>query len=182
MARLGEIYLTGMAAPDTATPAALLRLEESPGEASLLKRLYPHGLSVRQDPGAGRALEFPRGAGRGSRRRRRASAINMRAGSVWSATSARLSAGLRPPRSRTTSPGQLGLGMLYARRLRRAPRACARARVARAVRGTRQFDGPAVPGHAAAVRRGRAARCCACGGAARTGRLRRPTGRDVPSG
>src|ERR1019366_3859004 len=28
MARLGEIYLTGLAAPDTATPAALMRLEE----------------------------------------------------------------------------------------------------------------------------------------------------------
>src|ERR1022692_3961133 len=37
MARLGEIYLTGRAAPDTATPAALLRLEESPSQDSLLR-------------------------------------------------------------------------------------------------------------------------------------------------
>ena len=49
MARLGEIYLAGMAAPDTATPAALLRLEESANQGSLLKRLYPQGLAVPQE-------------------------------------------------------------------------------------------------------------------------------------
>jgi hypothetical protein len=42
MARLGEFYLIGMAAPGTATPAALLRLESS-GPESLFKRLYPQG-------------------------------------------------------------------------------------------------------------------------------------------
>ena len=54
MARLGEIYLTGLAAPDTATPAALMRIEKGAGEKeagkeSLLKRLYPQGLSIAQD-------------------------------------------------------------------------------------------------------------------------------------
>ena len=48
--RLGEIYLTGLAAPpDLATPTALARLEESPQE-SLLRRLYPEGLRIAQDP------------------------------------------------------------------------------------------------------------------------------------
>ena len=50
MARLGDIYLSGMAAPGTATPAALVRLDESASQESLVKRLYPQGLSVRQDP------------------------------------------------------------------------------------------------------------------------------------
>jgi len=49
MARLGEIYLTGLAAPDTATPAALSRLEQSSEQHSLFKRLYPEGLAVAQD-------------------------------------------------------------------------------------------------------------------------------------
>ena len=50
MARLGEIYLTGLAAPETASPAALQQLQDkASGEASLLKRLYPKGLSVSQD-------------------------------------------------------------------------------------------------------------------------------------
>jgi len=48
MSRLGEIYLIGLVAPDTATPAALQRLEQG-SEDSLLKRLYPQGLSVTQD-------------------------------------------------------------------------------------------------------------------------------------
>ena len=48
--RLGEIYLTGLSAPHTATPAALARLETEGGEESLLKRLYPQGLSVSADP------------------------------------------------------------------------------------------------------------------------------------
>jgi TPR repeat protein len=50
MSRLGEIYLTGLAAPGTATPAARVRLEQNQSEGSLLSRLYPQGLAVRQDP------------------------------------------------------------------------------------------------------------------------------------
>ena len=50
MARLGEIHLTGMQAPDTATPAALQQLEDGAGGESLLKRLYPKGLAVPQAP------------------------------------------------------------------------------------------------------------------------------------
>src|SRR5450631_4072833 len=49
-ARLGEIYLTGLAAPATATPSAVARIEASGKEGSLLSRLFPQGLSVRQDP------------------------------------------------------------------------------------------------------------------------------------
>ena len=49
LSRLGEIYLTGMAAPDTATKAALEQLGESAGQESLLKRLYPQGLAISQD-------------------------------------------------------------------------------------------------------------------------------------
>jgi TPR repeat protein len=48
--RLGEIYLAGMSAPQTATPAALARLEEEGDTDSLLKRLYPQGLAVPPDP------------------------------------------------------------------------------------------------------------------------------------
>jgi TPR repeat protein len=48
MARLGEIYLTGLAPPNVATPAALQSLESGAG-SSLLKRLYPEGLAVAQD-------------------------------------------------------------------------------------------------------------------------------------
>ena len=48
-ARLGEIYLTGLAPPPVATAAALARIEDSRGEDSLLKRLYPGGLRINQD-------------------------------------------------------------------------------------------------------------------------------------
>ncbi len=50
IARLGEIYLTGLSAPNTATPAALACLEEDDNPDSLLKRLYPLGLGVAADP------------------------------------------------------------------------------------------------------------------------------------
>src|SRR5690242_18120400 len=49
MARLGEIYLTGMAAPGTATPAALVRIEGKEDDKSLLRSLYPQGLSIPQN-------------------------------------------------------------------------------------------------------------------------------------
>src|SRR4029077_7874758 len=51
MARLGEIYLTGMAAPATASPAALEKISGGTSEKSLLKSLYPQGLAVAQDFG-----------------------------------------------------------------------------------------------------------------------------------
>ena len=49
-ARLGEIYLTGLEAPATATASALSLIDAPEAEGSLLKRLFPQGLSVHQDP------------------------------------------------------------------------------------------------------------------------------------
>jgi TPR repeat protein len=40
MTRLGEIYLTGLSAPQTATPAALARLQQ-PNVDSLIRHVYP---------------------------------------------------------------------------------------------------------------------------------------------
>jgi TPR repeat protein len=48
-ARLGEIYLTGLAPPDTATAAAIERIADAQRPGSLLKRLYPQGLAIAQD-------------------------------------------------------------------------------------------------------------------------------------
>jgi len=113
MARLGEIFLSGMAAPETATPAALVRLEEDPSQESLLKRLYPQGLAVPQDPA-------------------QAAHWNLRAALTGDAPAqARLgyqyASGLGQPcdlieaerwfaaaANQGNSAGQLGLGMLYA--------------------------------------------------------------------
>ena len=49
-ARLGEIYLTGLEAPATATASARSLIDAPEAEGSLLKRLFPQGLSVHQDP------------------------------------------------------------------------------------------------------------------------------------
>ena len=49
-ARLGEIYLTGLEAPSaTASASAIAQIESSEAESSVLKRLFPGGLSVRKD-------------------------------------------------------------------------------------------------------------------------------------
>ena len=50
MARLGEIYLIGRSPAQTATPAALERLEKDENNESLLRRLYPEGLAVAANP------------------------------------------------------------------------------------------------------------------------------------
>ena len=50
MARLGEIYLVGLAAPDTATPASLTHMTSGAGRNSLLNRMYPQGTAISQDP------------------------------------------------------------------------------------------------------------------------------------
>ena len=49
-ARLGEIYLTGLRAPATASASAVARIEAPEAGGSMLNRLFPQGLSVRQDP------------------------------------------------------------------------------------------------------------------------------------
>ena len=113
MGRLGEIYLTGLTAPSTATPAALERIGGQGGEGSLLKRLYPEGLAIAQN------LE-------------QAAHWNERAAEAGDAGSqARLgyqfASGLGQPQDRKEAEhwfgaaaaqnhpaGQLGLGMLYA--------------------------------------------------------------------
>ena len=59
-ARLGEIFLTRLAPPDTATAAAIERIEDSQTPDSLLKRLYPQGLAIAQDPA--QAADWNRGA------------------------------------------------------------------------------------------------------------------------
>src|SRR5579883_593634 len=48
-ARLGEILLTGLAAPRTASASALARMESQGSQESLLGRMFPQGLAVRQD-------------------------------------------------------------------------------------------------------------------------------------
>ncbi len=49
--RLGEIYLTGLEPPATASASAIARLEAAAElQDSLLNRLYPKGLAVRRDP------------------------------------------------------------------------------------------------------------------------------------
>ena len=49
-ARLGEIYFTGLEAPATASASAMASIDAPEAQGSLLNRLYPKGLSVRQDP------------------------------------------------------------------------------------------------------------------------------------
>ena len=113
MARLGEIFLTGMTPPDTATPAALVRLDERAGQESLLKRLYPQGLAVPQDPeqaahwnsraahagdaAAQARLGYQYASGFGQAR-------NLDEAERWFTAAAK----------QDHSAGQLGLGMLYA--------------------------------------------------------------------
>jgi TPR repeat protein len=49
-ARLGEVYLTGLEAPATATASAIAQIESSEAEDSMLKRLFPQGLAVKKNP------------------------------------------------------------------------------------------------------------------------------------
>jgi TPR repeat protein len=113
MARLGEIYLTGMAAPNTATPAALLRMRESSGQDSLLKRLYPEGLAVHQDTEqaahwnlrAAQAGDSAAQARLGHQYARGLGvALDLNEAERWFAAAA----------DQDSSGGLLGLGMLYA--------------------------------------------------------------------
>src|ERR1019366_6945753 len=49
-ARLGEILLTGLEPPDTAAASAIAKIDAPDANASLIKRLFPLGLAVRQNP------------------------------------------------------------------------------------------------------------------------------------
>ena len=111
--RLGEMYLTGMAVPDTATPAAPQRLEEGPDQQSLLKRLYPKGLALPQDPEqAARWNPLAAEAGDATAQARLGHqyatafgvAKDLEAAERWFSAAAQ----------QTNSAGQLGLGLVYA--------------------------------------------------------------------
>jgi TPR repeat protein len=111
--RLGEICLTGLSAPQTATPAALPDLERDDDPDSLLKQLYPEGLAVRADPEQAalwNSIAAQAGDPVAQARLGHQYATGMRlprdleAAERWFTEAAR----------QEHSTGQLGLGMLYA--------------------------------------------------------------------
>jgi len=112
LTRLGEIYLTGMAAPDTATKAALEQMGESAGQQSLLKRLYPGDLpsprTSSRPPVGVRARRTPAMRGAGAPRYQYASGLglarDLSQAEFWFDAAA----------TQDHPAGQLGLGMLYA--------------------------------------------------------------------
>ena len=69
--RLGEIYLTGLEPPATASASAIARLEAPGSKDSLLNRLYPKGLAVRRDPEQAQCGMRPRQGRMPTRRRAR---------------------------------------------------------------------------------------------------------------
>jgi len=82
-ARLGEMYLTGMSPAKTATAAALARIEGGSDQESLIKRLYPQGLSLPQD--SKEAAHWNTLAAEGAMPApRRASVTNTRPAWAWS--------------------------------------------------------------------------------------------------
>src|ERR1700691_3356556 len=111
--RLGEIYLTGLEPPATASSSAVARIESADTQGSMLKRLFPLGLSVPRDPE--QAASWNTAAAEGGNAAAQARlAYQYATGSGVARDLAAAERWFLAAAKQDEVSGQLGLGMLFA--------------------------------------------------------------------